>query len=230
MNDKRYEIKFVIPYEQVGDVIQWLYSETKLTTSYPDRYVNSLYFDDIYYNTIHDNLAGVSNRRKLRLRWYHDNDEQVISGLVLESKIRDGRLGYKKKFKINDSSSSLFDVKLSNMVNYINDNLSDDDARALLSNDYYISTLQVMYSRAYFEDCNELRVTLDNNISFRAVHPYDELSKSTIASYPFTVMELKFPLDMKMYVSDLIRSLHFTPKRHSKYLIGMSILNNVVYL
>ena len=107
MNDKRYEIKFVIPYEQVGDVIQWLYSETKLTTSYPDRYVNSLYFDDIYYNTIHDNLAGVSNRRKLRLRWYHDNDEQVISGLVLESKIRDGRLGYKQQFKINDSSSSL---------------------------------------------------------------------------------------------------------------------------
>ena len=207
-----------------------LYSETKLTTSYPDRYVNSLYFDDIYYNTIHDNLAGVSNRRKLRLRWYHDNDEQVISGLVLESKIRDGRLGYKQQFKINDSSSSLFDVKLSDMVDYINDNLSDDDARALLSNDYYISTLQVMYSRAYFEDCNELRVTLDNNISFRAVHPYDELSKSAIASYPLTVMELKFPLDMKMYVSDLIRSLHFTPKRHSKYLIGMSILNNVVYL
>ena len=210
--------------------MQWLYSETKLTTSYPDRYVNSLYFDDIYYNTIHDNLAGVSNRRKLRLRWYHDNDEQVISGLVLESKIRDGRLGYKQQFKINDSSSSLFDVKLSDMVDYINDNLSDDDARALLSNDYYISTLQVMYSRAYFEDCNELRVTLDNNISFRAVHPYDELSKSAIASYPLTVMELKFPLDMKMYVSDLIRSLHFTPKRHSKYLIGMSILNNVVYL
>ena len=52
MNDKQYEIKFVIPYEQVGDVMQWLYSETKLTTSYPDRYVNSLYFDDIYYNTI----------------------------------------------------------------------------------------------------------------------------------------------------------------------------------
>ena len=66
-----------------------LYSETKLTTSYPDRYVNSLYFDDIYYNTI------------------HDNDEQVISGLVFESKIRDGRLGYKQQFKINDSSSSL---------------------------------------------------------------------------------------------------------------------------
>ena len=48
MNDKQYEIKFVISYEQVCDVMQWLYSETKLTTSYPDCYVNSLYFDDIY--------------------------------------------------------------------------------------------------------------------------------------------------------------------------------------
>ena len=36
----------------------------------------------------------------------HDNDEQVISGLVLESKIRDGRLGYKQQFNINDPSSS----------------------------------------------------------------------------------------------------------------------------
>jgi SPX domain protein involved in polyphosphate accumulation len=230
MNDKRYEIKFVIPYEQVGVVMQWLYSETKLSSSYPDRYVNSLYFDDIYYNAIRDNLAGVSNRRKLRLRWYHDDDEQVISGLVLESKIRDGRLGYKQQFKVNSSASSLFDVKLRDMVDYINDNLNGEEARALLSDDYYISTLQVMYNRAYFEDCNGLRVTFDNNISFRAAHPYDELSKSTIASYPFTVMELKFPLDMKMYVSDLIRSLHYMPKRHSKYLIGMSILNNVVYI
>ena len=61
MNNKRYEIKFVIPYEQVGDVIQWLYSETKLTTSYPDRYVNSLYFDDIYYNTIHFKINDSSS-------------------------------------------------------------------------------------------------------------------------------------------------------------------------
>ncbi len=35
MNNKRYEIKFVIPYEQVGDVMQWLYSENKLTISLP---------------------------------------------------------------------------------------------------------------------------------------------------------------------------------------------------
>ena len=41
--------------------MQWLYSETKLTTSYPDRYVNSLYFDDIYYNTIQGTLANNTN-------------------------------------------------------------------------------------------------------------------------------------------------------------------------
>ena len=33
MNDKRHEIKFVISYEQVGEVMQWLFSETKLTIS-----------------------------------------------------------------------------------------------------------------------------------------------------------------------------------------------------
>ena len=67
-----------------------LYSETKLTTSYPLIVMLTVCILTIsIYNTI------------------HDNDEQVISGLVLESKIRDGRLGYKPQFKINDSSSSL---------------------------------------------------------------------------------------------------------------------------
>jgi SPX domain protein involved in polyphosphate accumulation len=230
MNDYRYEIKFIIPYEQVGVVMQWLYSETKLISSYPDRYVNSLYFDDIYYNSVRDNLAGISNRRKLRLRWYHDYQERNIKGLVLESKARDGRLGYKEKFKLHDSNSSLFDVKISDIVDYISNNLEDEEAKVLLCDNYYISVLQVIYKRSYFEDINGLRLTLDDDILFRDAYPYEELSKSTAVSYPHTVMELKFSVEMKNYVSDLIRSLHYVPKRHSKYLIGMAMLNNVVYI
>lgn len=229
MKDKRYELKFVIPYEQVGAIMQWLYSETKLSSSYMDRYVNSLYFDDFDYGAIRDNLAGVSNRRKLRLRWYHDSDERIINGLSLESKIREGRLGYKKQFKLYSLAPSLFEVESRNIVSYIRDNESCNEALELIS-DNYSPMLQVKYNRSYFQDCNGLRATFDDNISFRAVHPYDELSKSKAVSYPFTVMELKFPSYIKDYVSDLIRSLHHMPKRHSKYLIGMSMLNSIVYI
>ena len=44
------------------------------------------------------------------------------------------------------------------------------------------------------------------------------------------VMEIKFKPDMKEVVAQLIRPLHATPKRHSKYLIGLATLGYVTYI
>ena len=43
-------------------------------------------------------------------------------------------------------------------------------------------------------------------------------------------MDIKFNPDMKDTVSELIKPLHITPKRHSKYLTGLAMLGYVVYL
>lgn len=37
---------------------------------YPDRKVNSIYFDDINYSSIIENLDGVYQKKKIRVRWY----------------------------------------------------------------------------------------------------------------------------------------------------------------
>ena len=37
---------------------------------YNDRYINSIYFDTLDYNLAKNNLEGISNRFKLRIRSY----------------------------------------------------------------------------------------------------------------------------------------------------------------
>ena len=49
------------------------------------RNVNSIYFDDFYLNSVYQNLDGIADKQKLRLRY---NKEDLISNPVLEIKKR----------------------------------------------------------------------------------------------------------------------------------------------
>ena len=43
-------------------------------------------------------------------------------------------------------------------------------------------------------------------------------------------MEIKFEPHLKTRIAELIRPLHITPKRHSKYLAGLAMLGKAVYI
>ena len=43
-------------------------------------------------------------------------------------------------------------------------------------------------------------------------------------------MEIKFSPTLKDNVAAIIKDLHLTPKRHSKYLVGMAALGFSVYI
>lgn len=53
--------------------------------------IRSLYFDNIYDKALRENIEGVSEREKFRIRYY-DGDTSVIH---LEKKVKRGGLGYK---------------------------------------------------------------------------------------------------------------------------------------
>ena len=69
-SDYRYEIKFVLDNARLADVMQWLYNNTTANKSYDNRIVNSIYFDDVGFSSVRNNLSGITQRNKLRLRWY----------------------------------------------------------------------------------------------------------------------------------------------------------------
>ena len=95
--DDRYEIKFILNENELVEAYYFI-NMIGAFKSYQDRRVNSLYFDTVDYQGIRENLAGISNRFKLRLRWYGEINDKYNNKFILEKKIRNGRLGSKEKF------------------------------------------------------------------------------------------------------------------------------------
>jgi len=222
--DYRYEIKFVLDNAKLSDAMQWLYNKTTATERYDKRIVNSIYFDDVGFSSVRDNLAGIAQRNKSRLRWY---GSQKNSLPMFEVKTKNGRLGYKTSYPIKSIENNLQDLNIDEITSKC---LKDLLRHNIVFDEHLSPTLQVNYEREYYETHDGIRITIDQDIQFSDAQLHATLNESTLFSYPFKVMEIKFKTDMKELVSELIRPLHISPKRHSKYLIGMAMLGYVVYI
>ena len=68
---RRFERKWT--YDNVDNLMLHnvlLRSKFFFSIQYPKRKINSLYFDDLNYSSINENLDGVSEKKKYRIRWY----------------------------------------------------------------------------------------------------------------------------------------------------------------
>ena len=45
---------------------------------YPDRKVNSIYFDTPVFTDVWDNINGFFNRKKIRIRWYDEINQSAV--------------------------------------------------------------------------------------------------------------------------------------------------------
>ena len=61
---------------------------------FEERTVNSIYFDTLNLKSAVDNLNGVSDREKFRVRWYGKNSE-LLNEPILENKVKKNFQGYK---------------------------------------------------------------------------------------------------------------------------------------
>jgi len=73
---------------------------------YPNRKVNSIYFDDINYSSILENLDGVSKKKKIRVRWY--GEENKLINPILEIKRKKGFVTNKESYQINELNELKF--------------------------------------------------------------------------------------------------------------------------
>jgi SPX domain protein involved in polyphosphate accumulation len=225
--DYRYELKFVLDEVSAVEAFRWLHCHTTARTAYPDRMVNSLYCDDLNFSSVADNLAGVSDRKKVRLRWYQDTNGLETGLPVMELKLRNGRLGRKVSYTLPDVQDWLARLRIQDVMAQVNRALAAQD---FIFDDYMQPTLHVKYARSYFEDLEGLRITMDSDIEFYGTLPHQVLGETPALRYPNKIMEIKFPPAMKNRVSRLIKPLCMVPKRHSKYLVGLAIMQQVVYI
>ncbi|WLE97277.1 MAG: VTC domain-containing protein [Candidatus Electrothrix communis] len=225
-HEYRYEIKFILNEVNVTTALNWIYTHTSLREKFSGRYVNSLYLDDPDFRAVKDNLVGISKRQKVRLRWYRNLNK--ISGLALEYKKREGRLGYKDKFALA-TANNILDQPIVEILASVECLLNDNPSLSCFTHTYYAAVLHTEYFRQYFEDCKGLRVTFDRKITFRNIIPYGKLYDFPLISYPPVIMEIKFSPELKIHVAQLLQKLPMTPKRHSKYLAGLATFGLVSY-
>ena len=95
----RYELKLVCDPHRLAQARSWIrLHPAGFAVAFPPRRVNSLYLDTPHLSSFDENLAGVSERQKLRLRWYGEDVREIEP--VLEFKQKRDLLGRKKQVQL----------------------------------------------------------------------------------------------------------------------------------
>jgi|TARA_B110000967_G_C18672737_1_gene453919 SPX domain protein involved in polyphosphate accumulation len=200
---------------------QWINFEKKFSKPYQDRYIHSIYFDDHNYSTAQDNLSGISNRRKYRVRWYNDKCDEF----TYEVKIKKNNMG--EKISLNTKN---YNKNIENLFSFKNKFLKEDKNKFFLEhveNFNLKPKLKVKYLRSYFLYSGKVRVTYDQKINYKL---YNNFNRNDLRiDDSMNVIEFKFaPHDTNLAL-ELIRESKFLPKRFSKYLRGLHLLGLANY-
>ncbi len=223
----RYEIKFVLGRTARTAIEAWLARSAFFRRTYPDRIVNSIYYDDPMLSTAMDNIIGIANRRKYRVRSYGKPWDDNAT-LTLEVKIREGQLGHKLQAPLPFRHSELTRLKGDAVCRLFRDQAAT--APHLRHGTELNPTVHISYRRFYHGGPGGIRLTLDDQIAFTDLigHP----PRSRLASRPFesSVMELKFPPARKDIVAELLSGLAVYPTRSSKYVNGLRMFGHVEHV
>lgn len=179
-------------------------------TLFPDRQINNIYFDTPDLSGFNQNVAGVPQRRKHRMRWY-GTVQNKLNRPTFEIKIKDGELGYKESQKLDDCNWSQLQTVFSTIpqLKYL-------PLRPVLVN---------AYQRSYWGTSDSrFRITIDHALQFapfewgRPARHFHSLLDHAI------VMELKYDAADDDAVQDIIEHLPFRQTKNSKYTTGINLI------
>ena len=186
----RKEKKYQISYSETVEIKKKFY-DSGMTSLYPQRIINSLYFDTKNFQLFKDSEEGVLPRKKIRIRWYKN-----IKAYTKEIKISsvEGRYKIKEPFNFshNLEDIGIFDRQYGHLF----------------------PSLIIQYEREYFLFRN-VRITFDRNIT------YNNLNHITKPTYHdnMCVMEIKTPIDLPDdYIEKIFQ---YPTSRFSKYCRGL---------
>jgi SPX domain protein involved in polyphosphate accumulation len=207
----RYERKYKL--ENVGlAVVQQVVAShpAGFRPLHPRRRINNIYFDTPDLQTFADNVAGIADRKKYRVRWYGHKRKQVKKP-VLEVKIKQNQLGQKVSQKVQGFSGETLHL----LTEEVNQKLPyTPGLRPVLAN---------AYDRLYYGTSDKkFRITIDFNLQFgpsnaRFLHlPFHDLE--TI------IVELKYKAEYEPELDRITQYLPFRMTKSSKYVYGINLL------
>jgi len=216
----RNELKFVLDNVNIQNIIHIIRTNPYLFSEiFPQRKINNIYFDDLRFSSFSENIAGVSKRSKLRLRWYGKNIN-LIQNPTLELKIRNSNVGRKVKFFLQDSSFDLNEFRAHNFHWKILPPLPADMQKFFFKSK---PTLRNSYTRRYFlSNCKKFRLTVDTNLEFNGIN-----KRSRCYFSNSIILELKFAKEHKMEASKVMQHFPLRVVKSSKYVTGLSKISEL---
>ncbi|HKJ79083.1 MAG TPA: polyphosphate polymerase domain-containing protein [Prolixibacteraceae bacterium] len=190
--------------------------------AYLPRQVNNVYFDTPGLDCFFDNLFGLGNRWKARIRWY-GTVEQFVQSPVLEFKIKKGHVNTKRSWILSplDFTGNLKDPHFFRNI-FLNSDLPDDVRSRMLG---LQAVLLNSYNRKYYVSGNKkIRLTVDSNLQYRDVRSYIHHSKQVFEEKEKLVIELKYPKSMEEDAISVSNLFPFRLGKNSKFVSGMAFI------
>jgi hypothetical protein len=219
----RYERKFTVPDKFTLKAVEQIIKRNKtlFREVFHIRQVNNIYFDTIGYNDYFDNVLGVSDRKKIRIRWYGDTFGEIKKP-VLEIKIKKGLVGDKWSYKLK---SFVLDNDFNNdkIQNIFKD--SNLPLPILESAKMVTPTLLNSYSRKYFLSAdNKFRVTLDFKLLYHKIGKRFNNFNFAPVSDENKIIELKYGLLDDTAANAISTQFPFRLNKNSKYVNGVNTI------
>ncbi len=180
---------------------------------FPDREISSIYVDTLDYNFAKDNINGVSERKKIRFRWYNDNLEKIF----LEIKNKRNFNVWKNIKKISSSKDK------KNLLENLK-NLLENSKIENINNFNFQFVLKTNYKRSYWlSSNNKIRATIDIDINASSLNNF---TKPIYLGD--TVLEFKFNPQHEEYFRNFLsnRFDYLRAQKYSKYVRSFIELEN----
>lgn len=177
--------------------------------AYPDRQINNVYFDSPGWRTFYDNLAGISDRTKYRLRWYGRRHDLIEAG-QFELKRKENLLGTKTIYRLEE--------------HFLPDQIAQIPARiASIAANALFPVLLNTYERSYYESVDGcFRLTIDRNLRCSAFQDRGLITQR----FPehLKVVELKYDQEDDDRLDEFTQYWPLRLHRFSKYVLGMQLV------
>lgn len=175
---------------------------------YPDRQVNNIYFDTPEFTTYHQNVYGINQRRKYRVRWYGDTPFEIQKPRF-EIKIKHNELGDKVVHPIDDFSLDSLKPLSRAVIQWVPE----------------MHTLQPVllnsYTRSYFISQNkQFRLTVDHTLCYHSLWSIPHFRRYQIRDEAI-ILEIKYDEGIDDLVPFITQHMPFRQSRHSKYVNGI---------
>ena len=195
-NQRRYEIKFVMNSKERNKFLK----QNNLKTLYPDRIVESVYFDTRDLQFFNLSEEGVTPRLKVRIRGYNN-------GKLDNLEIKFTKNYHREKIIFKNFEFDNFTL---------HEKLKKQGIQNIVE-----AKIRVKYLRSYYELDGVGRITMDKNIEF--LSPMKTLHNSKKMNE--MVLEVKIQRD-KIDKNNVEKIINLKESRFSKYCLGINYLMN----